>query len=69
MTSGVPLMVAGVVVMAITAAVFWAMLPRGGRLNRFAGTEWEPYIGVAFCSAVALSMTMMLSGLLNLLSS
>jgi len=62
-------MLAGVAVMAVTVAVFWAMLPRGGRLNRFAGTEWEPYIGVAFCSAVALSLTMLLSGALNLIGS
>ena len=31
-------------------------------VHRFVGTEWEPYIGVAFCLAFALSFTMMLSG-------
>jgi len=36
-------------------------------MHRFVGTEWEPYIGVAFCSAVALGFTMLLAGILNTL--
>jgi len=32
------------------------------RLTDLVGTELEPYIGVAFCSAIALSFTLMLSG-------
>jgi hypothetical protein len=36
-----------------------------GKMHRFVGTEWEPYIAVAFCSAFALSFTMMLSGLID----
>ncbi len=52
----------GVTVMAVTLFVFWKCLPRDGKMHRFVGTEWEPYIGVAFCSAFALSFTMMLSG-------
>jgi hypothetical protein len=47
--------------------VFWYCLPRDGKLHRFVDTEWEPYVGVAFCSAVALGLTLMLSGVLNLL--
>jgi hypothetical protein len=61
------LMSAGVVVMILTVVVFIAMLPRGGKLHRFANTEWESYIGVAFCSATALGVTMMLAGLLNVI--
>jgi hypothetical protein len=61
------LLVAGVVVFAITGAVFWMLLPRGGVTHRFVGTEAEPYIGVGFCAAVALSCTMMLSGVLNII--
>ena len=34
-----------------TVAVFIAFLPRGGKMYRFVDTEWEPYVGVAFCSA------------------
>jgi hypothetical protein len=51
--------------MVVTVLVFWKSLPRGGKMHRFVGTEWEPYIGVAFCSAFALSFTMMLSGLID----
>jgi hypothetical protein len=55
----------GATVMVVTVLVFWKSLPRGGKMHRFVGTEWEPYIGVAFCSAFALSFTMMLSGLID----
>jgi hypothetical protein len=53
----------GATVMIVTVLVFWKCLPRDGKMHRFVGTEWEPYIGVAFCCAFALSFTMMLSGL------
>jgi hypothetical protein len=57
----------GIVVLVLTVAVFIAFLPRGGKRHRFVETEWEPYIGVAFCSATALGVTLTLSGVLNLL--
>jgi hypothetical protein len=61
------LLITGIVVFVVTAAVFVALLPRGGRLHRWANTEWEPYISVAICAGVALAFTMTLSGVLNLL--
>jgi hypothetical protein len=63
------LLIAGLVVFGVTAIAFWYCLPRGGVVHRFVGTEWEPYVGVAFCSAVALGTTMILSGALNMLGS
>jgi len=60
-------LIGGVIVFVLTAIVFWYCLPRDGKLHRFVDTEWEPYVGVAFCSAVALGLTMMLSGVFNLL--
>ena len=60
-------LIGGVIVFVLTAIVFWYCLPRDGKLHRFVDTEWEPYVGVAFCAAVALGLTMMLSGALNLL--
>ena len=59
-------LISGVIVFVLTAIVFWYCLPRDGKLHRFVDTEWEPYVGVAFCSAVALGFTMILSGALNL---
>ena len=59
-------LIGGVIVFVLTAIVFWYCLPRDGKLHRFVDTEWEPYVGVAFCSAVALGFTMILSGALNL---
>jgi hypothetical protein len=60
-------LIGGVIVFVLTAIVFWYCLPRDGKFHRFVDTEWEPYVGVAFCSAVALGLTLMLSGVLNLL--
>jgi hypothetical protein len=62
------LLIGGVIVFVLTAIVFWYCLPRDGKRHRLVETEWEPYVGVAFCSAVALGCTMMLSGVLNLVS-
>jgi len=61
------LLLSGIVVFLVTAAGFWALLPRGGNRHRWVDTEWEPYISVAICSGVALSFTMTLSGVLALL--
>jgi hypothetical protein len=61
------LLLIGLGVFLVTAACFWALLPRGGQTHRWAGTEWEPYVSVAICGGVALSFTMMLSGALGLL--
>jgi len=57
----------GAAVFAATGTVFLRCLPRDGRYHRFVGTAWEPYVAVAFCGAMALSFTMMLSGILDLL--
>ena len=59
----------GIVVLVVTVAGFIALLPRGGKVYRLADTEWEPYVGVAVCSAAALGITLALSGVLNLFGS
>jgi hypothetical protein len=61
------LLISGIVVFLVTGIVFWALLPRGDKRHRFVDTELEPYICVALCAGVALSFTMTLSGVLNLL--
>ncbi len=66
LNGGVLQLTSGVVVFAVTAVVFWYCLPRGGKMHRFVNTEWEPYVGVAFCSAVALGLTLMLAGVLSM---
>jgi hypothetical protein len=63
------LLISGIVVFLLTALVFWLLLPRGGERHRWADTELEPYISVAICAGIALSFTMTLSGVLDLLGS
>jgi hypothetical protein len=54
----------GAILLVVAVALFWYSLPRGGKLNRFVGTELEPYVVVAICTGIALSFTLMLSGAL-----
>jgi hypothetical protein len=61
------LLISGIVVFLVAGAVFLALLPRGGKRHRWVDTEWEPYISVAICAGVALSFTMTLSGVLDLM--
>jgi hypothetical protein len=63
------LIVIGVCVLVVTAIAFAALLPRDGRVHRWANTELEPYISVAICAGVALGFTMVLSGVINLMGS
>lgn len=60
-------LISGIVVFAVTAVAFWMCLPRGGVPHRLVGTAWEPYVGVAFCAAIALSATLTLSGVFELI--
>ena len=57
----------GIAVLMIGLASFWYCLPRNGKTHRFVGTELEPYVGVAFCAAAALSATLIFSGVIELL--
>jgi hypothetical protein len=63
------LLICGLAVFAVTGAIFWALLPRGGERHRWVDTEAEPYISVAICAGVALGFTMTLSGVLNMVGS
>ncbi len=60
-------LIAGLAILVLTGIVFWSCLPRGGKTHRFVGTEFEPYVGVAFTTAVALSLTLSLSGVLDMI--
>ena len=62
------ILVGGIAVLIATVVVFIGFLPRGGKVHRFADTEWEPYVGVAITSAVALGLTMTLSAILDMMS-
>jgi hypothetical protein len=59
------LMVAGLITLAATVALLAALLPRHGHTHRFVGTELEPYVAVGLTALVALSLTMLVSGILN----
>jgi hypothetical protein len=62
------LLISGIAILVIGALLFWYCLPRGGKTHRLVGTEWEPYVAVAFCAGVAISFSMILSGIIALLS-
>ena len=55
----------GLIALGLTVALFWLLLPRGGRTHRFVGTELEPYVAVLLTGMVALSFTMIVAGFLQ----
>jgi hypothetical protein len=59
------LLLIGIAVIVAAIATLVAMLPRGGKTHRLVGTEFEPYVGVAFTAAIALGFTMVLSGAID----
>jgi hypothetical protein len=61
------LLAAGIAVILLVAVVFWNALPRDGRKYRFADTAWEPYVGVALTAGIALGVSLILSGVFNLM--
>jgi hypothetical protein len=60
-------LIAGIAVLIVTVGIFLFCLPRGGKYHRFVGTEYEPYVAVAFTAGVALSFTLTLTGILGLI--
>ncbi|MGV3634229.1 MAG: hypothetical protein ACO1NY_07745 [Pseudorhodoplanes sp.] len=60
-------LIAGIVVLIVTVGLFLYSLPRGGKYHRFVGTEFEPYVAVAFTAGLALSFTLTLTGILGLI--
>ena len=61
------IMLAGFAMLVLTVVLFVMLLPHHGKTHRFVDTELEPYIAVGLTSLVALSFTMILSGVLNYL--
>ena len=55
----------GLIALGLTVALFWLLLPRGGRTHRFVGTELRPYVAVLLTGMVALSFTMIVAGFLQ----
>jgi len=59
-------LVSGVTILIVGGLVFWRCLPRGEKTHRLVGTELEPYVAVAFCAAVALGSSLLLSGFIDI---
>ena len=56
------LLIVGIVVLVAALGLLVALMPRGGRMHRFVGTEAEPYVAVAITAMLALAFTLMFSG-------
>jgi hypothetical protein len=58
-------LVLGVAILVVGGIVFWWCLPRNGIRHRLVDTEFEPYVAVAFCAAVALGCSLLLAGAID----
>ena len=54
--------VAGLALIFTAATVFYLSLPRGGKVARFVGTEWEGYAVVAMIAVLAIGVIMTVVG-------
>jgi hypothetical protein len=61
------LLASGIVILLIVFTIFWSALPKDGRKYRFADTGWEPYVGVGLTAGIAVSASLILSGVFNLI--
>ena len=61
------LLIWGAIIFVVGAVYSGTAYRVAERLNRFVGTELEPYVAVAFCAAVALSFTLMFVGVIALM--
>jgi hypothetical protein len=58
--------VLGLVAFAITLALFKLCLPQRGRVRRFVGTQWEPYVAVGITVALLVSFGLAGVGIIRL---
>jgi hypothetical protein len=63
------LLAAGIVILLVVVVIFLSALPKDGKKYRFADTGWEPYVGVALTAGIALSMSLILSGVFGMMAS
>jgi hypothetical protein len=61
------LLFSGGLFFVVTTGLFIRCLPRNGQCYRFADTWIEPYIAVAFTAGLALSFTLILSAVLDMI--
>jgi hypothetical protein len=59
-------LIIGLVLVLLAATVFFYSLPRGDRVARFVGTEWEGYAVVMMVALLAVGVVMTISGVVEL---
>jgi hypothetical protein len=60
-------LISGVALVLLSAAAFFYSLPRGGKLARFVGSQWEGYIVVAMIAGLGVGVMLVISGATQLL--
>jgi hypothetical protein len=59
-------LVLGLVAFGVALALFKLCLPQGGKVRRFVGTEWEPYVAVGITLALVVSVGLAGTGIIRL---
>ncbi len=44
----------GLVILLVTAVLFWTALPKGDKAHVLVGTRWEPYFAIVFVMGASL---------------
>jgi hypothetical protein len=58
----------GVVLVLLAVTAFYRSLPRGGKMARFVGTEWEGYAVVGMIGFLGIGMIMVILGTVELVT-
>ena len=56
------LLVSGIVLIGLAVALFVYSLPRDGKLAKFVGSPWEPYIVILILCGLALGVLIAVAG-------
>ena len=59
-------LVLGLVAFGVALVLFKLVLPQGGNVRRFVGTQWEPYVGVGITVALVVSLGLAGVGVIGL---
>jgi hypothetical protein len=60
-------LVLGFVAFGVALVLFKLCLPQGGKVRRFVGTQWEPYVAVGITLALAVGVGSVGAGVIGLM--
>jgi hypothetical protein len=61
------ILISGIVLIVLSCGLLFYSLPRGGRVARFVGTQWEPYVTILIICLFGLGALLAVAGVTDVL--